>query len=60
MDKKEELKDVIGYLNNWADLIIVRHKNIEVIEAIAHYATVPVINAMTDVNHPCEILSYIV
>lgn len=57
LDKKEELKDVIGYLNNWADLIIVRHKNIEVIEAIAHYAAVPVINAMTDVNHPCEILS---
>lgn len=57
LDKKEELKDVIGYLNNWADLIIVRHKNIEVIEDIAHYAAVPVINAMTDVDHPCEILS---
>lgn len=57
LDKKEELKDVCGYLNNWADMIIVRHKDIHVIEQIAEYATIPVINAMTDVNHPCEVIS---
>lgn len=57
LDKKEDLRDVIGYLNNWADLIIVRHKNIAVLETISLYAKVPVINAMTDINHPCEILS---
>lgn len=57
LDKKEDLQDVIGYLNNWADFIIVRHRNIEVLKKIAKYAKVPVINAMTDVNHPCEILS---
>lgn len=57
LDKKEELQDVIGYLNNWADLVIVRHKNIAVLETISKYAKVPVINAMTDINHPCEILT---
>jgi ornithine carbamoyltransferase len=57
LDKKEELQDVFGYLNNWADLVIVRHKKIEIIEQIARYSSVPVINAMTDINHPCEILS---
>lgn len=57
LDKKEDLQDVFGYLNHWADLIIVRHKNINIIEKIARYSSVPVINAMTDVNHPCEILS---
>lgn len=57
LDKKEDLQDVIGYMNNWADLIIVRHKDIEIIDKIAMYANVPVINAMTDINHPCEILS---
>lgn len=57
LDKKEDLKDVCGYLNNWADAIIVRHKNIGVLEKLAEYSAVPVINAMTDVNHPCEILS---
>lgn len=57
LDKKEDLKDVCGYLNNWADLIIVRHKDIQLIEKLAGYSKVPVINAMTDSNHPCEILS---
>lgn len=57
LDKKEDLKDVCGYLNNWADVIIARHKNISVLEVLAKYSAVPVINAMTDVNHPCEILS---
>lgn len=57
LDKKEKIKDVIGYLNNWADAIVVRHNSIELLEEIARYSSVPVINAMTDVNHPCEVLS---
>lgn len=57
LDKKEDLKDVCGYLNNWADMIVIRHKDIGVIETMAKYSSVPVINAMTDVNHPCEVLS---
>ncbi len=57
LDKKEDLKDVCGYLNNWADIIVVRHKDINVIDTISKYSTVPVINAMTDINHPCEMLT---
>lgn len=57
LDKKEELKDVCGYLNNWADLVIVRHKDIHLLEKMSVCLSVPVINAMTDLNHPCEILT---
>lgn len=57
LDKKEDLKDVCGYLNNWADIIIVRHRDIKVLEEIANYSAVPVINAMTDSNHPCEVFA---
>ena len=57
LDKKEKLEDVCGYLNNWADGIIVRHRNRDVVKELAHYSTMPVINAMTDWNHPCEIIS---
>ncbi len=57
LDKKEDLKDVCGYLNNWADLIVARHKNISVIEQLACYSNVPVVNAMSSVNHPCEIIA---
>lgn len=57
LDKREEMKDVMGYLNNWADCVIVRHSNIQLLDEMAKYSAVPVINAMTSKNHPCEILS---
>lgn len=57
LNKREDLRDVCGYLNNWADMIIVRHKDIKLIEKLAKYSKVPVINAMTDINHPCEIIT---
>lgn len=57
LDKKEKLEDVCGYLNNWADVLIVRHRSMDVIRKLAQYSTVPVINAMTDISHPCEIIS---
>lgn len=57
LDKKEDHKDVFGYLNNWADLVIVRHKDISVLERISQYSKAPVINAMTDINHPCEMIA---
>lgn len=57
LDKKESLKDVARYLNNWVDAAIIRHKNIGVLEEIAQHAEFPVINAMTYCNHPCEVLS---
>jgi ornithine carbamoyltransferase len=57
LDKKEKMEDVIGYLNNWTDAVIVRHKNISLIEEIKEYARFPVINGMTDINHPCEMLA---
>lgn len=57
LDKKEELQDVIGYLNNWADMVIVRHSNIQVVKELCKYSKIPIINAMTSENHPCEILA---
>lgn len=57
LDKKEKLEDVCGYLNNWADAVIVRHKNMDVIRELVRYSAVPIINAMTDIAHPCEIIS---
>lgn len=57
LDKKEKIEDVIGYLENWVDAIVVRHSNIEVVKSMAKYARIPVINAMTSENHPCEIIT---
>lgn len=57
LDKKEDIRDVAGYLSNWADVVIVRHKDMRLLERMAEYSAAPVINAMTDAEHPCEILS---
>lgn len=57
LDKKEKIKDVSGYLNNWADCLVIRHPNKQLLEEVSRYSEVPVINAMTAVDHPCEILT---
>ena len=57
LDKKEDLRDVAGYLANWADLLVIRHRDIRLLKRLAANSACPVVNAMTDENHPCEILS---
>ena len=57
LNKKEAVKDVVGYISNWADGIIVRHSDIKIIDEMCKYSCIPIINAMTKYNHPCEIMS---
>jgi len=57
LDKREQLNDVIHYLENWADGVIVRHSDFSKIQELSAQSSIPIINAMTSVNHPCEILS---
>ena len=57
LDKKEDIRDVMGYLDHWADGVIVRHPDIQRVGKMAQSSIFPVINAMTSVNHPCEVLS---
>lgn len=57
LDKKEALCDVLGYVHNWADAVIVRHSDHNKVLSMATQTDVPIINGMTSENHPCEILS---
>ncbi len=57
LDKKEDIRDVCGYLQNWADAVIVRYPDITMIDKMSAAMTIPVINALTDDNHPCEMMS---
>ena len=47
LNKKEKIEDVIGYLENWVDAVIVRHRDIQIVKSMAEYAGIPVINAMS-------------
>ncbi len=57
LDKPEAPEDVVGYLASWADVVVARHPDIAVLERLAAPGALPVVNAMTDVNHPCEVLA---
>ena len=54
---REAVSDVAQVLSRYVDCIVYRcseHKNLE---ELAQYATVPVINALSDVEHPCQALA---
>lgn len=55
--KKEDPRDVMGYLANWVDVVVARFPSIDRLREFAGTNTLPVVNAMTDTNHPCEMLA---
>ncbi|MCM2675097.1 ornithine carbamoyltransferase [Alkalicoccobacillus plakortidis] len=50
----EPVKDTAQVLSRYLDAIMIRTNSHELVEEFAHYATVPVINALTDAYHPCQ------
>ena len=54
---RETPADCARNLDRWFDLITVRTFSHEIIEEIAEYSSVPVINALTDDFHPCQVLA---
>jgi ornithine carbamoyltransferase len=57
LSRSEPLKDMSRVMSRYVDGMVVRTFGQEVVEELADYATVPVINALTDVHHPCQVLS---
>ncbi|CAN4093883.1 unnamed protein product [Withania somnifera] len=57
MGKKEETRDIARVLSRYNDIIMARVFAHQDILDLAKYATVPVINGLTDYNHPCQIMA---
>ncbi len=55
--KREAIKDVARVISRYNDLIMARLFAHAHMQELAAYATVPVINALTDYNHPCQIMA---
>lgn len=55
--RSEPLKDMARVMSRYVDGMVVRTFGQDVVEELARYATVPVINALTDLHHPCQVLS---
>src|SRR5215475_8064825 len=54
---REPLKDVARNLDRWVNGIIARVFRQHTIEELAKWSAVPVINALSDVYHPCQALA---
>jgi len=55
--RSEPLKDTALVMSRYVDGLVVRTFGQEVVTELARYATIPVINALTDRFHPCQVLS---
>ncbi len=55
--EREPLKDIARNLDRWTDAIVARTFSQETIESLAEWSRVPVINALSDLYHPCQALA---
>jgi ornithine carbamoyltransferase len=57
MGRGEELRDTARVLSRYVDGIMIRTFGHNIVEELAKYADVPVINGLTDKYHPCQALT---
>ncbi|MGH1415474.1 MAG: ornithine carbamoyltransferase [Pelagimonas sp.] len=53
----ETIADTARVLSRYVDMIMIRTFDESVLEEMAEFATVPVINGLTDRTHPCQIMA---
>ncbi len=57
LGRGETIADTARVLSRYADAIMIRTDDHAKVEELAEYASVPVINGLTDLSHPCQIVA---
>ncbi len=57
LGEREPLADVARNLERWMNLIVLRTYAHETITELATYSRIPVINALSDLEHPCQAIA---
>ena len=57
MGRGEPLKDTARVMARYCDGVMIRTFGQEIVEEFARYSSVPVINGLTDLHHPCQIMA---
>ena len=53
----ESIEDTAKVLSRFVDGVMIRLSDHAVVEELASYATIPVVNALTNASHPCQIMA---
>jgi len=54
---REPVSDVAKVLSGYVDCIVARLSDHELLVELAKYASIPVVNALSDLEHPCQIMA---
>ncbi len=57
LGEREAIKDVARNLERWVHGIVARTFSHSAVEELAEHASIPVVNALTDLLHPCQALA---
>jgi ornithine carbamoyltransferase len=57
LGKRESLHDIARNLERWFDLALARTFAQTTIDQLCHFCRIPVINALSDLDHPCQALA---
>lgn len=56
--KRESVEDVARNLSRWVEVVMARTFAHETVAGLAEHGTVPIINALSDHEHPCQALAF--
>ena len=57
LGKRESIADVARNLGRWVDVIVARTFSQSTVDELARHAGIPVVNALSDREHPCQALA---
>lgn len=57
LGRGETVADTARVLSGYVDVIAIRANRHDDVETLARFAAVPVVNALTDVSHPCQLVA---
>lgn len=57
IDARESLADIAHNVERWVDVIVLRTFAHATVEDMAAHASIPVVNALSDLEHPCQALA---
>ena len=57
LDRGEPVEDTARVMSRMVDVIVIRANSHAMVERFATHSRVPVVNALTDLHHPCQLLA---